>query len=78
MHALLAQFASEQAARQPPGWLAALQARHSAYYCALLQRIDPQLNGGDQLAAVQTLQVELDNIRAAWDRVVEQSECELL
>jgi predicted ATPase/transcriptional regulator with XRE-family HTH domain len=54
-----------QARLQDAGELAALQRRHAAYYVALAETAEPQLQGAEQVAWGQRLEDALPNIRAA-------------
>jgi len=59
------EYAAERLAAS--GERAALQARHAAYYLALAEAEEPVVRGADQLAAIEHLEAEHTNIRAALD-----------
>ena len=61
MHPMLARFAAEQLAGDPPA-LQAAQARHAAHYLAFLAG----QGDGEEPAQRQAILAELPNIRAAW------------
>ena len=65
IHELLRQFAGEQLHTDP----AAEQTAYAdliAYYTALLRHLLPDLRGAGQIAALDTVEAEIDNIRTAW------------
>lgn len=57
---------------------AAIHARHSRFFCQRLGQLAPLLKGKDQVAALQWMRVERDNIWAAWAWAVVQSRIDLL
>lgn len=65
IHELLRQYALEQLA-QTPAVLEETKARHCAYYVDFLAARGQAMVDGDQHAAMQALEAELGNIRAAW------------
>jgi predicted ATPase/DNA-binding NarL/FixJ family response regulator/DNA-binding XRE family transcriptional regulator len=67
LHELVRQYAAEHLADDPEDQ-AATEARHTAYYAALLQRLIESRTGAATTAARATLNRELDNLRAAWVR----------
>jgi predicted ATPase len=69
IHELLRQFAAGELARQPELQDAARD-RHSAYYLALLQKLEPDWRTGRQLETLATVSRESDNINAAWSRAL--------
>ncbi|MBN1876458.1 MAG: tetratricopeptide repeat protein [Anaerolineae bacterium] len=68
---ILRQYAEEQLATMPEQ-SDAVHDRHCDYYLDLLRRLEPALKGPGrdvtfgQLAALDTIQQDLENIRAAW------------
>ena len=72
MHQLLAQFGEELHQRKPSEH-AAIHERHSRFYLGLLARQEALLRGGDQPAAIEAIENDLENIRAAWQWGVEHS-----
>lgn len=67
LHELLRQYAAGKAG--PEELTQALDA-HAAHYMALLVRHGEALNGPDSKAGLAALQRNIDNMRAAWERVV--------
>ena len=70
-HVLLYQFTQEKLAEHPDEQ-ADMQARHGAYYWSYLNRWRKALEGGDQKRALDAIDVELTNIRSAWQWAVQQ------
>jgi predicted ATPase/class 3 adenylate cyclase len=70
---VLRQYAEEQLAASPEQ-SDAVRDRHSDYYLGLLHELEPALKGPGkdvafgQLAALDVIQQDLDNVRAAWRR----------
>jgi serine/threonine protein kinase len=77
IHELLHQYAAEKLAAAPEQAQAVGQ-RHSAYYCALLQRLGEQANGPQRAAVRAVYAAESANARAAWHWAVAQRELGLL
>lgn len=48
--------------------------RHSAYYCRLLQQLEADLAGAGQERALLEMEMNLENIRAAWQWAVARRE----
>lgn len=55
-----------QMLRALPGGEARMQERHGAYYLSFLAQRQGRLKGSDQLAALDEIASELDNVRKAW------------
>jgi predicted ATPase/DNA-binding SARP family transcriptional activator/Tfp pilus assembly protein PilF len=70
-HRLLHQFSNEKALEHPEEWRAARQ-DHLAYCQRLLQAGLEGIRGPDSKIALETIDLELDNIRAAWRWAIEQ------
>jgi predicted ATPase/DNA-binding SARP family transcriptional activator len=64
------EYAVERA-HEHPGELVAAGARHTAYFRDLARTVDPELRGPDQLRWFAVLEAELDNVRAALHRTLE-------
>jgi len=64
LHELLRQFA-EEALAAAPGATAGARRRHAAFFAALAEEAEPQLAGADQVAWLDRLEAEHDNLRAA-------------
>jgi predicted ATPase len=71
MHELVRQYGVAKLAADPAQEATARQ-RHSAYYCAVLQRREPDLKGARQQTALAELEADAENLRAAWDWAVQQ------
>jgi len=77
MHELLRQFAAEKLGADP-GAEARTRDRHSAFFLELLQRKEPELKGPQQLAALDELEREFENVRSAWDWALQRGQWERL
>jgi tetratricopeptide (TPR) repeat protein len=71
VHELLRQYAQNRLDRSPDGGRGASE-RHAAYYLAALRRWAVELKGPRQRAALGEMEVELGNLRAAWEWAVER------
>ncbi|WP_329316128.1 AfsR/SARP family transcriptional regulator [Streptomyces sp. NBC_01262] len=67
------EYAAERAA-DAPGDLLAATARHTAHYREFARTADSHMRGADQLLWADRVEAELDNIRAALHRTIEQRE----
>jgi predicted ATPase/DNA-binding SARP family transcriptional activator/TolA-binding protein len=67
-HELLRQYAEEKRNRWPEEKDKLLD-QHSRYYCAFLQERETRLHGGDQQQALAEIDQEIENVRAAWQRL---------
>lgn len=77
VHELLRQFVAERIAGLPEE-LASLEERHSAYYTALLARLEPALCGPGQSEALTAIEHERYNVAAAWKWAAAQGRADLL
>jgi predicted ATPase/transcriptional regulator with XRE-family HTH domain len=77
IHVLLQQYAAERLAEDAA---AAAEARdgHIAFYCAYLAQYAPELRGDGQHAAQAALELEQENIEAAWRQIVRLRRAEWL
>ncbi|HRQ42577.1 MAG TPA: tetratricopeptide repeat protein [Chloroflexota bacterium] len=66
LHQLLRQFAAEKMEDET-----AVQTRFGTYFARFLQAQEGPLHGRDQQQALQIIDAEIDNIRAAWNWLVE-------
>ncbi|MDP9381322.1 MAG: tetratricopeptide repeat protein [Chloroflexota bacterium] len=73
MHELLRQYAAEKLGESPQGAEHARD-RHREYFIDFLASRSEAINGGGQRQAVIDIASEVDNVRAAWDRAVEQGD----
>lgn len=69
MHAVLRQYALDKLL---PVAQIQVQDRHAAFYAAFLQGWLRPLQGGDQLAALDGIRLELENVRAGWRWALER------
>ena len=71
IHELLRQYGSEQLDTSPEE---CEQTRdlHSSYYSEFMYRQDERLKSGTQRAALEEIDLEIDNVRAAWVYMVEK------
>lgn len=69
LHELLRQFGAHQLDESPKE-ASQTHDRHCAYYASLMQAQWPRLSGSEIKAALTTINVELNNVRAAWDWAV--------
>jgi len=76
MHELVRQFAAEKLAQEDEA-VAVQRRQHGHYYLMLVEQAEPELRGSNQVAWIQRLEVELDNLRAALAWTIEQGEAEL-
>ncbi|MBX3059906.1 MAG: tetratricopeptide repeat protein [Anaerolineae bacterium] len=67
LHELLRQFAAEKLALTGD---TAVHAQFSRYFAGFLQAQGERLHGREQQQALQTIDAEIDNIRAAWNWLV--------
>jgi predicted ATPase/DNA-binding CsgD family transcriptional regulator len=67
IHELLRQYAEEKL-NETPGAHDQIQDLYSAYYAEFLHKLEIQLKGPEQLAALDEIEAEIENIRAAWER----------
>lgn len=71
IHELLRQYAGERLAAA--GGAEAARDAHCAYHAAFMRDREADLKGGDrQLAALEEIDAEFENIRAAWDWAIER------
>jgi tetratricopeptide (TPR) repeat protein len=75
MHELLRQYAGEKLDQSPAASEAAHD-RHCAYYCAALQRWETDLISARQQTALTEMDVEIENVRTAWNWAVERGQVE--
>lgn len=67
----LRQYASEKLEEMPEEQEAVLD-RHSTYYLQLLRRYEDDLRGGRQKEALGVIEVEIENMRRAWQHALNQ------
>ena len=71
---LLRQFAAEKL--EQAGASQAVRDAHSAFYMEGLGRLLPKLKGPEQLAALDAIEADFDNVRLAWRRACESDHWE--
>jgi predicted ATPase/DNA-binding SARP family transcriptional activator len=77
VHELLRQFAAGKLAQDVFQETSARD-RHSAYYCAALQRREADLRGARQQAALDEIEADIENVRLAWHWAVEHGQLETI
>ncbi|MBV7339733.1 tetratricopeptide repeat protein [Chloroflexi bacterium TSY] len=75
VHELLRQHGAEQLVENSENE-AAVRDRHSAYYTATLYEQEAKLKSVEQLNTLAEIATDIENIRLAWDRAVEQEQVE--
>lgn len=69
-HGLLRQYAAEQL--DASGGADSLRDRHTAYYGLFMHQREKDLEGRRQVAALDEIEADLQNVRAAWDWALER------
>ena len=72
IHELLRQYVEEKSSERPEDTEQVLD-RHSRYYAALVQAQEEHLRSGDHLLALQAIDSDIENVRAAWRLLVAQA-----
>jgi tetratricopeptide (TPR) repeat protein len=72
IHELLRQFAEEKL--ETAGKAEPIREAHSQYYLAAVAEREADLKGLRQLEALEEIEVDLDNVRAAWSWALEKQE----
>jgi predicted ATPase len=73
LHELLRQYAEEKLHREPARARAVLDA-HSAYFASYLEAREASLKSPSPAEALLEIETELDNVRAAWSRMLDKVE----
>jgi DNA-binding SARP family transcriptional activator/predicted ATPase len=73
VHELMRQYGVEKLRQSPHGG-GAVRDQHAAYFCAALQRCAEEMKGPRLQAALEEIQADVANARAAWDWAVEQGQ----
>ena len=76
LHELLRQFGAEQL--QAMGEEAAVRRIHSDYYLRALAQRESTIQGPDQVAIKADIELDFENVRAAWLTAVENGEADLI
>ncbi len=69
LHALLRQFAEERL--EAAGEMPLTQMMHSRHYADILYGLNAHLRGAGQAAALDTIESDLENIRAGWQQAID-------
>lgn len=77
LHELMRQFGAEMLAEDSELETAVRQ-RHSTYYCQALGEITEDLKGHRQKEAIEVIEQDIENARAAWNWAVKHRAAELL
>ena len=75
LHQLLRHYAGSQL-DQNPGEARRVQERHCAYYTAFLNQRTESITGPQQVTVLREIADEIDDVRAAWQYIVEQERME--
>src|SRR5262249_28602317 len=70
IHELLRQYGEAQL--EASGHKDSARDAHSAYFTDFLRAREPDIKGRRQVGALDEIEADLDNIRAAWNRAIEQ------
>jgi predicted ATPase/DNA-binding CsgD family transcriptional regulator len=71
VHELLRQYAQEKL-KETPEASASAQEAHAAYYAEFMQQRWQHLKGAQQMLALAEIEVDIENVRAAWRYYLEQ------
>ena len=77
MHELLRQYVAQRLVQREEGG-AAMRDRHTAYYVAALQDWATDLTSPRQAQALEEMELEIEDVRAAWEWAVERTDVESL
>ncbi len=77
MHELLHQYGTEKL-EQSPRIKQKTRTQHSRYYLAFVRNKEPQLKQDNQQKTLAEIGIEIENIRAAWQWMVNQQQCKLV
>lgn len=75
LHSLIRQYAAMHGTAEV---ISVARAAHLEYFTQLLERLTPDLQGGDILAGLTAVQADLANIEAAWELAVQQLDLDAL
>jgi predicted ATPase/pimeloyl-ACP methyl ester carboxylesterase/DNA-binding SARP family transcriptional activator/tRNA A-37 threonylcarbamoyl transferase component Bud32 len=70
IHELLRQYGQEHL--ETAGQVAQVQAAHTDYYLKMLTRLEADIRGKNQPAALNDIEADFENIRLAWEQAVRQ------
>jgi hypothetical protein len=75
IHELLCQYANQKLQAEPGSWQDARQ-RYCIYYANFLDHQVESIRGSEQRAAFDSISIEFENIRLAWQWLVEGDQVE--
>ncbi len=75
VHELLRQYGGEQLNAEDQ---AAVERAYSDYYLRMLHRLEPEIKARQQIAALDTIAVDFENVRNAWQLAAQQGHCAAL
>lgn len=75
VHELLRQYGAEQ--METAGQTEATQQAYSSYYLELLHRLECEIKGQQQIAALDAIAADFENVRYAWHLAVQQQRAAL-
>lgn len=70
VHELLRQYAEEKLKAVGESIVQAIYESHSGYYADVLVQLTPRLKGHGQLEALNLIETDFENVRTAWDFMV--------
>lgn len=76
IHELLRQYVEEKL--QASGTAAATHQAHATYYTDLMAQAECRIKGEGQLEALNQIELDFENIRAAWQWAVDHADCEAI
>lgn len=76
MHELLRQYSAEQLEAEHQ--TAAIQRAYVGYYLGMLRRLEGDIKAHQQLAALDTIEADFENVRSAWQLAVQHRHYEAL
>jgi predicted ATPase len=76
VHSLLRDYAAE--ALQSTGQAASSRDAHASYYAAFMQAREVDLKGRRQLAALDEIEADFENVRSAWEWALARKDCDII
>lgn len=76
IHELLRQYGEEQLKRGSDA--GATYTAYTEYYLGILGRLEQAVKGGGQIAALDTIDADFENVRSAWHRAIKMGRFDLL
>lgn len=78
LHPLIRQYASQKLRQYSRKVEDQTQRQHAQYFCAFLKEHEPGLKGGRQAEALNEIDTDIENVRAAWDWAAAHHSLDLL